>query len=182
MPLFETVTDWNCQIDVLKRRRYGVIEAADGNLKAVRFRPYPKCVTLPEALWWGPRRHERWNADCCRLYFNQPLQHSNFLALTYCLSGRKTSLATIHIALNALDAIARIKSSDAILTDVQNFRIAGRWLERYGWAPHKPSRWRRHYIKRFYGNYPATASEPTHRASVDESLEAAGGVSHLARV
>lgn len=59
------------------------------------------------------------------------------------------------LPLAALDEIARIKQTDALLADVLNFRISPRMLARYGWASHKPSRWHRHYIKRFYGSYPA---------------------------
>jgi hypothetical protein len=105
-------------------------------------------------LLWGERRHRRWSEDRCRLYFNQPLRFSNFLAVPYLLSGRGTTLATVYAALWALDEIARIKRTDAILADVLNLRISDRLLARRGWAPHKPSRWHRHFIKRFYGKYP----------------------------
>jgi len=53
-----------------------------------------------------------------------------------------------------LDEIARIKRSDALLTDASNLRISDRLLARWGWVPHTSSRWHRHHIKRFYGNYP----------------------------
>jgi hypothetical protein len=70
------------------------------------------------------------------------------------VSGRGTKLRTVCRALEALDAIARIKRSDAILCDVANWRISREILARWGWEPHCPSRWHRHYIKRFYGIYP----------------------------
>ncbi|HEY2147708.1 MAG TPA: hypothetical protein VGH32_07205 [Pirellulales bacterium] len=105
-------------------------------------------------LLWGERRHRRWSEDRCRLYFNQPLGFSNFLAVPYSLSGRGTTLATVYAALGALDEIACIKRTDAMLADVLNLRISDRLLARRGWAPHKPSRWHRHFIKRFYGKYP----------------------------
>ena len=155
MPLFETITDLSAGSDVIRRRRYGIIEAEAGRVVAVHFRPYPKWSSLPEALFWGPWRHRCWGADCCRVYFNQPRQFSNYLTVPYALSGRGTRLATCFAAMEALDEIARLKRSDAILADVLNFRISDRFLARRGWAPHKPSRWHRHFIKRFYGEYPA---------------------------
>ena len=139
--------------EVIRRRRYGVIEAMDGRLAAVHFRPWPKLVSLPEALLLGNWYHDRRTADRCRLYFNQPWRFRNFLAVPYAVCGRGTRLATMNAALAALDEIARIKQTDALLADVMNFRISPRVLARYGWVAHNPSRWHRHYIKRFYGEY-----------------------------
>ena len=64
-------------------------------------------------------------------------------------------MATVCRALAVLDEIARLKQSDAILCEVANWRISREMLARFGWVPHCPSRWHRHYIKRFYGEYPA---------------------------
>ena len=30
-------------------------------------------------------------------------------------------------------------------------------MARLGWEPHKPQRWHRNYIRRFYGTYPTVA-------------------------
>jgi hypothetical protein len=154
-PLFETVTGLQAGAETIRRRRYGVIETAGSRLVSVRFRPFPKLATLPGVLFFGPRTHEHHTADRCRLYFNQPLRFPNFLALQYICSGQGTRLGTILSALATLDEIARIKQTDALLTDVLNWRISPKGLARYGWEPHKPSRWHRHYIKRFYGLYPS---------------------------
>ena len=159
MPLFQSITDLTADAHVIRQRRYGIIECSAGRLTAIRFRPYPKWASLPEALFWGERRHRRWKADSCRLYFNQPLRFPNFLAVPYALSGRGTELATYYAALETLDEIARIKRTDAILADILNSRISDRLLARQGWSPHKPSRWHRHFIKRFYGEYPAPRGE-----------------------
>jgi hypothetical protein len=43
------------------------------------------------------------------------------------------------------------------LTDVSNLRISDRLLRRWGWEAHCPSRWHRHFIKRYYGTYPDPA-------------------------
>ena len=155
MPLFETVTDLHAQAAIVRRRRYGVIEFVDGRFRRILLRPFPKYVTLADSLFWGRYYHARVTGDRCRLFYNQPLWHSNFLALKYVLSTRDASLASLLGAAAMLDEIAQIKRSDAILTDAANLRISERLLRRLGWERHTKSRWHRNYIKRFYGEYPA---------------------------
>jgi hypothetical protein len=81
----------------------------------------------------------------------------NFLALKYVVSTGGTSYATFRAALNVLDLVAELKRTDAIVCDVANLRISDRLLARLGWQPHKPRRWHRNYIRRFYGVYPLAA-------------------------
>lgn len=158
MPLFETVTIPGLESEVIRRRRYGVIEMVNGRLAAVHLRPFPKYVSVFEAVWWANHYHRRVSGDRCRLYYNQPRKYPNYLALKYMISSRDTSLASMLGALAVLDDIARIKGTDAILTDAANFRISERFLKRQGWERHTNSRYHRNYIKRFYGQYPAVRS------------------------
>jgi hypothetical protein len=159
-PWFEIVTDLDEDREVLRRRRYGVIEAADGQLRQVLLRPFPKVVSAPGILLFGAWRHEHCAADRCLLYYNQSWRFSNYLGLIYVVSGRRTSFGTVCRALETLDRIAEIKRTDALLCDVANWRLTPRILARWGWEPHCPSRWHRNYIKRFYGEYPsATPSD-----------------------
>lgn len=154
--LTTTIHDWHADREALVRGRYGVIETTGGRLVAVHLRPWPKLLSWPE-LW--PVRatyHARGPADRCWLYFNQPRRFSNFIALKYVASTRGASYATFRAALVALDQLAELKRTDALLCDAANLRISDRLLERLGWAPHKPQPWRRNYIKRFYGAYPAS--------------------------
>jgi hypothetical protein len=88
------------------------------------------------------------------VYYNQPLGYSNFLAVRYVISSRNCSYATARTAARVLDEIARIKGTDALLCDVAFSRISDRLLVRWGWCPHKPQRFHRNYIKRFYGVFP----------------------------
>jgi hypothetical protein len=53
-----------------------------------------------------------------------------------------------------LDEIAAIKRTDAIVMQAWNPRLTARNLARYGWAPHTADPRGRHFIKRFYGEYP----------------------------
>jgi hypothetical protein len=151
---FETICDFDSGRVRILARRYGVIETAGGTFRAVHLRPWPKLASLPEFLPLGSRYHCRGSADRCLLYFNQPRRMPNFLALKYIVSTRGTSYATFREALVALDAIAELKQIDAIVCDAANIRLSDRLMARLGWEPHKPQRWHRNFIRRFYGKYP----------------------------
>ena len=113
----------------------------------------------------GSIYHGRGQPDRCLLYYNQPLSSPNFLALKYVVSSRGTPYATLRAAATTLDAIARLKRSDALLCDAFNQRLSDRILRRHGWEPHKPQRWHRNYIKRFYGHYSEITLPQSHAAS-----------------
>jgi hypothetical protein len=66
-----------------------------------------------------------------------------------------TTGATFRAAIATLDAVAAEKSIDALVCDALNHRLTDRMLARQGWEKHKPQRWHRNFIKRFYGEYPA---------------------------
>jgi len=142
----------------LLRSRYGVIETRGGRLWAIHLRPFPKIISGLEADWLARRYHDGRPGDRCLLYYNQPLAHSNYLALKFVLSESDSTLATFRRSLEVLDEVARLKRSDAILCDAWNLRISDRLLSRWGWHPHARRRWHRNYIKRFYGQYPPEPS------------------------
>jgi hypothetical protein len=154
---FETVTDLEQGAEVLRRRAYGVIEAAEGRFHRVLLRPFPKIVSLPEVLLAGNWYHRHYPRDRCLLYYNRPRRFPNFLVVKYVLSGRGARYSTFRRVLEVLDEIARLKRSDALLCELSSWRISREMMLRWGWEPHCPSRWRRHYIKRFYGEYPPPA-------------------------
>jgi hypothetical protein len=156
-PLFETITDLQRGAESLRVRRYGVIEAQDGEFRKIRLRPFPKLASVPEVNVWGEWFHRHWPGDCCRLYYNQPRRFSNFLVIKYFVSTRHTTLATIRQVLDVFDEVARAKRVDALLCDVSNWRISTAIMARFGWEPHCPSRWHRHFIRRLYGEYPPEA-------------------------
>lgn len=154
MPFIHRITDLSAEADIVRRRRYGVIEMADGKFVQLSFRPWPKMASLPETRLLGRWQHSRRSGDRCQLYFNQPLSATNYLSLTYIVSNRDTTLATVRGAVCVLEEIAQIKQSDAILCDLDNRRISDRMLDRWGWEPlKKASRWHRQFIKRFYGDF-----------------------------
>lgn len=149
-----TITDLQTGREALRRGRYGAIETAAGQLVAVHLRPWPKLLSWPEVWPVGPRYHAPGAADRCLLYYNQPRRFSNFLALKYVASTQGTTYATFLAALRTLDLLAELKQTDALLCDAANTRLSDRLLRRLGWEPHTPQRWRRNFIKRFYGEYP----------------------------
>ncbi len=152
--LFETVTHLGQRADVLRRRRYGVIETAAGRFERVRLRPWPKMASLGGVFLLGMLRHRWIAADRCWLCYDQPRRHPNYLAVKYVGSGKGTSYQTCRRALETLEEIARIKQTDALLCELATWRISREMMARWGWQPHQVSRWRRHYIRRFYGEYP----------------------------
>jgi hypothetical protein len=152
---FETVLDLGTGSERIRARRYGVIETAGGALAAVHLRLWPKVVSLPEIWPVRARFHGRGESDRCLLFYNQPWRMPNFLALKYIVSTTGTSYGTFRAALMVLDSIAALKQIDAIVCDAANVRLSDRLMARLGWEPHKPQRWHRNFIRRFYGEYPA---------------------------
>ncbi|HEY4232592.1 MAG TPA: hypothetical protein VGM76_04145 [Lacipirellulaceae bacterium] len=151
----ETITDFDAGQERIRARRYGVIEIVGGQFHAIRLRPWPKLVSLPEVWPQGSRYHAGGEPDRCLLFYNQPWRMPNFLALKYVISTAGTSYATSRAALTTLDAIAALKQTDAIVCDAGNLRLSDRLMARLGWEAHKPQRWHRNFIRRFYGTYPA---------------------------
>ncbi len=161
MPFFEHVGDLQsqAQADAVRRRRYGVICVADARFKEIVLRPWPKLISVAEIALFGNRFHGQASGNCCWLYYNQPRRHQNFLTLKYIISNHEASFATCRRALIVLDEVARIKKSDAIVCEVNNLRISDRLLQRWGWEAHVPSSRRRHFIKRFYGDWPTAMTD-----------------------
>ncbi|QDS88172.1 hypothetical protein EC9_23600 [Rosistilla ulvae] len=160
MPLFESVNDLTDAASTLRRRYHGVIEVRDGQLKSIRFRPWPTVITRLR-VWQDIRRRAAGgkNQDVCHLYYDQLWRQPNFLVLKYVVSSPGTSFATARCAATTLDAIAEIKKSDAIVCEASNARISERLLDRWGWDRHLMSSSRRHYIKRLYPNSPPLRSQ-----------------------
>ena len=131
-----------------------MIEVSAGQLVAIHFRPWPKLIAWPEVWPVGTDYHARGKTDHCLLYYNQPWRCPNYLALKYVVTTVDTRYATVRAALTTLDAIAERKRVDAILCDAFNSRLSDRLLHRFGWQSHKPQRWHRNFIKRFYGSFP----------------------------
>jgi hypothetical protein len=148
MPLFETITDPAREADVVRRRRYGVIETVAGELVRVAWRPFPRLATACGIRWLGRVEHALRPGNSCRLYFNQPWRFPNFLALRYVVTSRDADYATFRRALTVLDEIARLKGADALLCDAANLRLSDRFLARLGWQPHAPMPGHRNFIKR----------------------------------
>lgn len=148
-PVQQMATD----TDHLRQRRNGRIVTENGKLDAVHGRWWPHLGDMLNVLW---DTHARSFAqDRCELYFHQPLGSPGFLTLSYIRSGPRTTLSTLYAATLVLDEIARLKQANAIVAHVTNDRITDRLLTRWGWQQHCLDWSGRHFIKRFYGKYPA---------------------------
>ncbi|MDZ4657358.1 MAG: hypothetical protein SH868_07230 [Bythopirellula sp.] len=150
-----TEEEWLAALPAIRDTRYAVIETCGGELQAIHLRRFPKLISWPEIWPVASGYHAQGATDRCLLYYNQPRSCLNFLALKYVVSSPRTSYATLLAAVGTLDAIGAAKQIDAILCDAANSRLSDRLLVRHGWEKHKPARWHRNFIKRFYGEYPA---------------------------
>ena len=154
--LFQTISCPERNKNIVARRSYGVIEVRNAELYAIHFRPYPKLISVAEIKWSEFWQRSTATIQCDRvlLYFNQPMLHRKFLALKYFVSDYKSSLASIAVCLSVLDYVAKVKQTDAIVTEITNNRIKDRHLSHFGWEEHMQGKRGRHWIKRFYGEYP----------------------------
>lgn len=116
---------------------------------------------------WGTRR-----GDWCQLYYHQPLGSRHFLSLSYIRTGTDASLSTLYLAMLALDVVAQVRGSHALVCHVTNRRISDRLMQRWGWQSHC-FHWRgRHFIKRFYGTYPNISPHWRNRLQIDNNAVA----------
>ncbi|MGD9646923.1 MAG: hypothetical protein AB7U73_14515 [Pirellulales bacterium] len=166
-----TITDLAREHDRLRPRCHGMIEIADERLVRIVLRRWPKTVSLVDVWFDRAVRHHWRRGNRCWLYFNQPRHCPDYLTLRYVVSTADATLGTFHGALEVLDEIARIKGSQAIVCDASNRRISARLLARWGWEPHCPSRWHRHYIKRFYSGHAAPLADRRLLSARDECVE-----------
>lgn len=146
------VSDMAQASDFLRQRRAGRIVTHSGRLQAVYGRWWGYSGNLFQVQWdmrVGSLDHDR-----CELYYHIPRSASGFITLSYVHTGPRTSLATLYAATLVLDEIARLKQSSGIVCHVTNRRISDRLLKRWGWQAHCLHWKGRHFIKRFYGNYP----------------------------
>jgi hypothetical protein len=166
----ETISDFQTGRERIRSGRYGVIEIAGGSLRAIHLQPWPKLFSFSELWPVAFRYHARGQADRCLLYYNQSWSQPNYLALKYIASTNGTTYRTFRASLVVLDAIAELKRVDAILCDAANLRISDRLLARFGWEAHKPQRWHRNFIRRFYGNYPSVVVPQFRNAAAVASI------------
>ncbi len=161
--LYTTVLDLDRQADLVRHARHGVIEACEGRFRRLILRPWPKLVSLADVFLFGPWFHRRCRRDRCLLYYDQPWGSPNYLAVKYLLAYGGTSYASVVAARRAIDEVARIKGSDALVCHVSNRRLSARIMNRWGWSPLNDSPRCSLFVRRFYGQYPAavsTASTP----------------------
>lgn len=154
------VRDLAAGAELLARPGHGWVEVAEGRLVGIWLRPWPRRGSWLETRLWGAWLHQHRPGDRVRLYFNQFRSLPSYLSLAYARSNRETTLATLHRASAVMDEIARLRRSDALVADFVNARVSDRLLRRWGWEPLPATRWRRPWIKRFYGVYPASELQP----------------------
>ena len=150
------VTDPHLQADLLRSWKNGRIVMRDGKLVAIRKRHWAATASI--ARVWFQTRFKPGNSDQCVLDYRSS-RLGGLMVLDYIRSGPKTRLATVRGACQILDEVARLRQSVAILAHVSTGAISDRLLTRWGWEPHATNLAGRHWIKRFYGQYPSVTTE-----------------------
>ncbi len=137
----------------LEKWRCGRIVTLDGRLKYIQRR----WLGYRASIWRVAleRRFRPSGQPECSLYYHHGWLSSDFIVLGYVRSHPRSSLSSLYCATLVLDEIARIKRANAIVTEVSNGRLSDRLLARWGWEQHCLTWPGRHFIKRFYGDYPS---------------------------
>jgi hypothetical protein len=132
--------------DKVRSWRYGEVEIAQGKLVSV----YPR--------WW-PRFGSQWESwqdtynrdlpiDTCRAYYAFPRSAPGFMSVLYARSGPSTTYKTIHRTVTAMDEIAMLRDTKAIVCQMVTERGSERLMKRWGYVRHAFSLGENHYIKR----------------------------------
>jgi hypothetical protein len=150
--VYPPIVDVERQGELLQHWRAGRIVTRSGRLHQIERRWFPYKASRLRAWWDQNRRPAR--GDQCELYFHQVLGNADFLVVGYVKSRIQTTVATLYCAGLVLDEIARIKGCSAIVAELNNDRLSNRLMHRWGWVNHCANWGGRHFIKRFYGNYP----------------------------
>ncbi|PQO42723.1 hypothetical protein [Blastopirellula marina] len=155
----ETLDNLNAAADLVRRRRYGIIRVTGGKFHSLSFRPWPKLISRFEIVTLGRWKHAQ-GGDDCRLFYNFPVTSPGFLTLAYIESTSQTSWKSLRRSAEVLDWIAEIRGANASVCELSNEKLSTRLMQRAGWEPHCQHLTGRHFIKRYYGEYPQHAWLP----------------------
>lgn len=147
------VTTLECSERRLESWRCGRIVTAGGRLKYIQRRWIGYRANLLRVGW--EKRFRPVGEPECVLLYHHGWFSNDYLVLGYAYSHPRATTASLYCASLVLDEVARIKGCHAIVTELTNDRLSDRLLARWGWERHCLSWSGRHFIKRFYGNYPA---------------------------
>lgn len=135
--------------DLVREQRYGLIEVVAPSQVMLRFRRFAKLVTVWSVLWAKIWTHARTPGDSCRLYYDAPRSCPGFVIIKLMTSHRNTSYRSTRKAMAALDRIATLRNSTAIVFHASNARITEQVMQRFGYERHAKHLPGRHFIKRF---------------------------------
>ena len=152
--MFTKVKSVRQAADLLASKPYGMIQASAGETNFIQIRPFPKMVSVAEAMWIGGWVHRKVQRDRVQVFYNQPSRHKKFFVAKYAVSELGTTLATMRASFRTFMEIARLKRADAVLCEVISRRVTDRFMSYWGFEPHNRQARGRHYIRRFYGEYP----------------------------
>ena len=131
----------------IRRIRYGRIFATGPN--SIRLsRRLPIQSSIAQVAW--QRRFGRNRPIGCRMDYHVPFGTPRVIAIDYVLSDRRAGYNAFRRTVAAIDEIAAIRNSIAIVAHVTNDAMTDRLMERLGYQRHLPNARGRHFIRRFY--------------------------------
>jgi hypothetical protein len=118
-----------------------------GQLVVVQARWWPRWGTVFGAMM--DRVARNLPDDECRFYYAFPRTSPGFMSLLYVHAGEKTTYKTFHQGIAAIESLAKLNRSQAIVCQVTNDRLTERMMRRWGYVKHAEHLGRDHYIRRF---------------------------------
>jgi hypothetical protein len=131
---------------MIAKWRYGTVVLREGKAIAIRARWWPRWGSIWGAM--SDRVVRTLPIDECRFYYSFPRSAPGYLSLLYVHAGEKTTYATFHQGILALDAIASIRKAYGIVCQVTNDRLTDRMMNRWGYVKHAAALGDNHYIRR----------------------------------
>jgi hypothetical protein len=126
--------------------RYGELELSDGKLVCIRPRWWPRLGSRWESMQDSYIR--RLPTDQLLAYYAFPRRAPGFMSVLYAFSGPNTQYRTIYRAVVTMDAIAKLRGSQAIVCQTITDRASERLMKRWGYVRHAASLGHNHFIKR----------------------------------
>ncbi len=150
-PPIDLATDLDCPdiVDSIKEHRYGTLQLSPNKQITLTFRRFAKRATLWHVLWAKTWTHSRKYGDTCKLYYDAPKSCPGFVIIKLMVSHRNTTYRSTRKIMAALDKLASIRETNAIVFHASNKRLTDRVVERFGYVRHAENLPGRHFIKRF---------------------------------
>jgi hypothetical protein len=130
----------------IARWRYGEVETCEGQVTGLYARWWPRIGSELDVAMDNYLSQLRENS--ARFYYAFPLRSPGYMTILYAHSGPRTSYATLYRGIETMDAIAKLRRTNAIVCQATNAKLEERTMNRWGYVRHALALGDNHYIKR----------------------------------